>query len=166
VHAAFIDGHAASGVLAFVAGCVSLRHRRAFAIYFWALGALVVFLVAALAVDWAGLGAVLRAVFTALTGLAFYLVWRAMHARQLRAAPFGPAAVRYVDDVGFTLIALFDGFAIIAVITSGGPGWLAAVVGVAAVLAGSVIVRRLKARVPAVAAQSREAATPAARSRA
>ena len=166
MHSVLIDGHAASGVLAFVAGCVSLWRRRAFWVYFWALATLVVFLVAALAVDWSGLATALRAVFAALTALACYVVWRAWHAHRLLTARSGPAALRYLDDVGFTLIALFDGFAIIAVLTSGAPGWLAAVVGVAGVVLGHITVRRLKARVPAAPGPTGEPARAAARSRA
>ncbi|MGI8576787.1 MAG: hypothetical protein ACR2KG_02490 [Nocardioidaceae bacterium] len=64
---------------------------------------------------------------------------------KLRDSP-SPRSGRYLDHLGFTLIALFDGFAIIAVLTAGGPGWLAAAVGVAGVAAGHVTIRRLKAR--------------------
>ena len=41
---------------------------------------------------------------------------------------------QFVAAVGFTLIALFDGFAIITALDAGAPGWAVAVIAVAAVL--------------------------------
>jgi hypothetical protein len=43
---------------------------------------------------------------------------------------------RFVTAVGFTLIALFDGFAIVTALDAGVPGWAIAVVAVAVILAG------------------------------
>jgi hypothetical protein len=48
--------------------------------------------------------------------------------------------------VGFTLIALFDGFVIVRAIDLGVPIWLMLAIGALGVLAGRLDVLRLKAR--------------------
>ncbi len=157
VHAVLIGLHAAAGVVAFVAGGVAVSRCRSapgFAVYYAGLVGLAVFLAAAVGLDWPGLGAAARAGFAALTVLAGYLVWRAERARQLLAAHPGARTSRYVDHVGFTLVALFDGFAVIAVVVNGGPGWAAAVVGVAGVLTGHLAIRRLKHRLSRQASET------------
>jgi hypothetical protein len=45
-----------------------------------------------------------------------------------------------IELVGFTLIALFDGFVIVTAIDAGAPGWLVGVVAVAGVLFGRRLV--------------------------
>jgi hypothetical protein len=149
VHAALITAHAASGIIAFAAGCAAIWRRRAFRVYLWSLVALVALAAAAVAADWPGLGTGSRVVFAALTALGGYLIWRAALARRLLPAGPGRPPTRYLDHLGFTLIALFDGFAVIAVLSAGGPGWLAAAAGVAGVAAGRVAIGRLKARIAA-----------------
>jgi len=62
-----------------------------------------------------------------------------------RAAPARSAEV-YVEDVGFTLIALFDGFVIVGSIDLGAPGWLVIALGVVGVLIGRLGIQRLKQR--------------------
>jgi hypothetical protein len=96
-----------------------------------------------------------------LTALGGYLIWRAVQARRL--LPVGPArpSARYLDHLGFTLVALFDGFAIIAVLTAGGPAWLAVVVGVLGAAAGHVAISRLKARTGTAGDPAPRAARPA-----
>lgn len=66
---ALIIGHAASGVLAFVAGCVAVSRRSVFPLYFAALTAMVILVAAAVVTDWPALDVQSRIVFTALSGL-------------------------------------------------------------------------------------------------
>jgi hypothetical protein len=149
LHAVLVGLHAAAGVTAFAAGVIAISARRsksAFAAYQAGLVALGVFLAVLVAVDWTGLGAGLQAGFAALTALAGYLVWRAEAARRLFADKQERLPARYFDHVGFTLVALFDGFAIIVVVVNGGPGWAAGLVGAAGVAAGHRTIRRLKRR--------------------
>ncbi len=47
-----------------------------------------------------------------------------------------PNQARLIDHVGFILISLFDGFAIISAIDLKAPGWLVAVIAVGAVAIG------------------------------
>jgi hypothetical protein len=63
------------------------------------------------------------------------MIWRAVQAWSVLQEQRGnPEAV--IDHVGFNLIALFDGFAIISAIDLQAPGWLVAVIAVAAVAVG------------------------------
>jgi hypothetical protein len=147
VHTVLISLHAVAGVVAFAAGVVVISRRRSmpvFAVYYAGLVGLAVFLAAAVGLDWSGLGGAVRAGFAALTVLAGVLIWQADRARRLFAAQPDRRTARYLDHVGFTLVALFDGFAIIAVVVNGGPGWAAALVGVAGVAIGHHTIRRLK----------------------
>ncbi len=54
---------------------------------------------------------------------------------------------RFADDVGFTLISLFDAFAIVTAIDLGLSGWLVAAIGAAGVVAGIVAMQQVKRRV-------------------
>lgn len=58
------------------------------------------------------------------------------------AAP-GRSSSRFLDFVGFTLISLFDGFVIVAVLTRGGPVWLAVAAGVLGVVVGRAAMHRV-----------------------
>ena len=162
LHSGLIAAHAVAGVIAFAAGSLAMYRRAAFRAYFVALTAMVLFIVAAVAVDWSKLENPSQALFGALTGLAGYLIWRASRARQLLLSSpsriFGTEQepsrrARYVDHIGFTLVALFEGFAIVAVLEAGGPGWLVATLGVAGLGIGHATISRLKtpARTPVVA---------------
>jgi hypothetical protein len=146
LHTVLIACHAGAGTIAFTAGCVAITRRAAFGVYFAALVAMMVFLLSAVGIDWPGLGVGPRVLFAVLAALGGYMVWRGIRARRLLGAGATPQRIRYLDHVGFTLVALFDGFAIIVVLTAGGPGWLAAVLGVAGVVVGHLAIRRLKGR--------------------
>ena len=146
LHDLFTSMHAAAGVVAFACGCAAMWRRSAFPAYFASLVAMVAFMVAAVAVDWAGLTAAPRTIFLALVALGGYLLVRADLARRELAGGADARSPRVVDHIGFTLVALFDGFAVVAVVTRGGPGWLAAVVGVVGVAVGHLTLRRVKRR--------------------
>jgi hypothetical protein len=93
-------------------------------------------LIAAIVVDWSSLNDVARAGFTALTLLGCFTVWRAARVRRCAASGSPIPTVRYLDDLGFTLIALFDGFVVIAALDVRAPPVVAVVVGVIGVVAG------------------------------
>jgi hypothetical protein len=146
LHTVLIACHAGAGTIAFAAGCVAVTRRTAFGVYFAAPVAVVVFLAVAVGLDWPRLGVGPRVLFAVLTALGGYVLWRGERARRLLGAGTTRQRTRYLDHIGFTLVALFDGFAIIAVITAGGPGWLAAVLGVTGVVVGHLAIRYLKGR--------------------
>lgn len=149
-HNLLIAAHALAGVTCFVAGVVALRATtpatRWFRVYLVALFGLVLFLFAVVVLDWARLDGTRRTVFTALFALGLYMLWRGVRASARLHGGADGWRPRYVDDVGFTLISLFDGFVIVSAIDLGAPGWLVAVVAVAGVAVGIVAIRRLKAR--------------------
>ncbi len=148
-HTIFIAVHAVAGVVAFVTGCVALRRGAVFEGYFWSLVVMAFFLAVAVVVEWGDLDNPARVLFAAFVLLAGYLVWRAVQARRTRPDGAGPSA-RYIDHLGFTLVALFDAFVVIGVLDLGVPAWLCAVVGVAVAVAGHYVLRALKVRLAAV----------------
>jgi hypothetical protein len=146
VYTVLISAHAAAGLISFTAGCLALTRRSYFTVYFWSLVLLVVFLTAALALDWSRLNTILHAVFTGLLALGGYMVWRATQARRLQETTSHQQLAHRIDHIGFTLIALFDGFVIIAALDLGAPAWLAVVVAIAGVAVGHIAIRTLKIR--------------------
>jgi CDP-diglyceride synthetase len=146
LHGALIALHATTGVLSFAAGALAMRPGASavtFRVYFWSLVAMLLFLAGAVAVAWPDLDSTTRLVYTGLAVLGAYMLWRANRARTLLARQErGP----FLDDIGFTLISLFDAFVIVAAADLGAPGWLVAVVGVVGALAGARVVNRVKAR--------------------
>ncbi len=146
-HTVLIAAHAAAGMAAFAAGCLALTHRRAyFPVYFWSLISLVVFLAAAIAVDWAGLDIASRGLFVALTVLGGYMIWRAFQAHRLQQANSLQHRARRIDHIGFTLIALFDGFVIILALDLGAPAWAVIMIAIAGTAAGHTTLARLKSQ--------------------
>ncbi len=151
-HDALIAVHAGAGTLALVAGVVVVAWRTLFGLYFWSLITMAVTLVGAVVTGWPDRPAGANVVFSALVVLAAFMVLRGVQARRLwRAAP-GRASARLVDLVGFTLISLFDGFVIVAVLTRGGPPWLGVVAGILGVVAGRGALHRVSARADSPAA--------------
>ncbi|MEP6696763.1 MAG: hypothetical protein ABJA34_07775, partial [Pseudonocardiales bacterium] len=143
---ALITLHAAAGLLAFVTGCVAMFRRSWFRPYLGSLIAMVVFLAAAVAADWAAANMALRVLFAGLGVLGVYLVWLAVQAGRV-VGPTDPAlSSRYRQRIGFTLVALFVGFVAIAILDIGAPSWVVAVVAALTAAAGHAVVRRLRAR--------------------
>jgi hypothetical protein len=154
LHILFIAAHAAGGIAAFASGCLALRPPphgvpTTFRVYLGALWLMVLFLLLAVAVDWGTLTTGVRLLYVALAGLALYTGWRAWRAFQglrRRAAGWIDA---YLDDIGFTLIALFDGFVPISARDLGAPVWLVVAIGVLGILIGRGAISRTKTLVAA-----------------
>jgi hypothetical protein len=146
LHTVLITLHAVAGVVAFVAGCVALRNGTLFATYLWSLVATILLVALAVAEEWGSLDGAARVLFVAFVALGGLMVWRAARARRTRPAPGqGPPSDRYLDHVGFTLVALFDAFLVVAVLNLGAPGWLVATTGVGIAVAGHFVLRAVKA---------------------
>jgi hypothetical protein len=141
LHILLIALHALGGLVALTAGLTVLRPTEAepppaFRLYLGGLWAMVLSLAAVVALDFPTLDPASRVTFGALTVFAMYIGWRGWSARrQVHERPSGWRR-RYTDDVGFTLIALFTGFVVIAVLDLGAPIWLVVATGVLAVLGG------------------------------
>jgi len=143
-HTILITLHAVAGVVALVSGLVAVRRGRLFDVYLWSLAGMAVFLLFAVAVTWAEIDAGTRALFGAFLVLAGVMVWRAVRARRIRPTGSDAPSPRYLDHVGFTLVALFDAFVVIAVLDFGWPIWLVAGTGVAIAIAGHFAIRWAK----------------------
>lgn len=150
-HTALIAAHGASGLVALAAGCLALRPPAQgvpalFRVYLAALWVMVLFLGAVVALDWGTLATVSRIAFGALVAFALVIGWMGWRAwQQLRRRRTGWHGA-YIEDVGFTLIALFDGFVIIGALDLGAPVWLVVVSGVLGVLVGRSAISRTKMR--------------------
>ncbi len=142
LHTTLIVLHAVAGLVALVAGGAAVRDGRFFDLYLWSLAGTALFLALAVGAGWAAVDAGGRALFAAFTALAAVMVWRAVLARRIR--PAGAPSAAYVEHVGFTLVALFDAFAVIAVLDAGAPVWLVVATGVVVAVAGHFALRRAK----------------------
>jgi len=81
------------------------------------------------------------------TYLGLYMIWRAVQAVSvLREQPGNQGAV--IDHIGFNLISLFDGFAIISAIDLHASGWLVAVIAIGAVALGIYAINVRKKTLP------------------
>ncbi|HEV2528795.1 MAG TPA: hypothetical protein VGT61_10140 [Thermomicrobiales bacterium] len=146
---ALIVLHAVAATVAFGAGLAVIRPPRDLdsgfvRLWAWSLVAMLVFVAGAIAAHWGDLATVTRAVYLGLLGLGGVMVARAWLARR---APDQHHA--WIHHVGFTLIALFDGFVIVAAIDLGAPAWVAVIAGVMGVLVGRWFVDRIGRRNPA-----------------
>jgi hypothetical protein len=150
-HTVFVGLHAAAGTLALAAGAVALPAGRFFGVYRWSLIAMAAFLVPSLAVGWSGFDTVARVVFTGLLVLAVVMVVQGERAARIRPDRRSGPTAAYLDRVGFTLVALTDGFAVVAVLRAGAPGWLVALVAVGVAVGGHLAIGAAKARLTGVA---------------
>jgi len=62
-----------------------------------------------------------------------YKIWRAVQAVTVLTKQNQADQLKVIDHVGFVLISLFDGFAIVSALDLQAPGWLVAVIAVGAV---------------------------------
>jgi len=135
-HVILIAAHATAGLIALVTGVVAMRHGRLFDVYLGSLAGMTLFLTLAIGARWDAIDTAGRVLFTAFAGLAGLMVWRATLARRVRPTDASRPSTSYLDHVGFTLVALFDGFCVIAVLDAGAPVWVAVGTGVVIAIAG------------------------------
>lgn len=145
-HTVFIALHTIAATVALIAGLVALPSGRWFELYRWPLAGMVVFLMPALVIDWAQFEGIVKVIFTALLALAAVMFYRATLASRMLPATTGGPTEAYLNHVGFTLIALFDGFAVVAVLRGGAPGWLVAITAVGIPLIGHFALRTARVR--------------------
>lgn len=129
-----------------LAGYVAIGRRTLFGTYLWSLVAMEVFLVLAIAAEWAVNDVVSRVLFVAFAVLGLFMLWRADQARRIRPSGSAGPSASYVGHVGFTLVALFDAFIVILVLNLGAPGGLVAAAGVLIAVAGHFVLRAVRER--------------------
>ena len=141
LHTLAIVIHALSATGAFIVGIVlifqrnTLRQLQLGVAFLVLLILLEVFLVIAILSHVTSLPAITQIIFGGLAILGLYMIWRAVQALSILREPRGNQGA-VIDHIGFNLIALFDGFAIISAIDLQAPGWLVAVIAVGAVVIG------------------------------
>lgn len=149
-HSSFIALHAVAGVAAFALGCLALRRGRLHPAYVAALVAMAAFLLLAVGVGWGGNDGVTRIIFSGLAGLAAFMVARGVLAGRVRPSGLAGPSAAYVGHIGFTLVGLADGFAVVTVLRLGAPGWALAATGVAIAIAGHLLLGATRTRMVAI----------------
>lgn len=153
LHITLITIHACVAIVSFIFGLIVLRPPSKpgisplYRIYIFALWLMILSLIAVVSVDWVHLNMASRSVFVTLTLFAIYIGWRGWQATHQYRTRHEAWKKKYIDDVGFTLIALFDGFAIIFVLDLGAPVWAAVATGVLAAFVGRFGLARFKNKV-------------------
>lgn len=132
----FVTVHATAATVAFVAGIAAAARGRFLAVYRTAVLLMAAALVPAVLVDWTVTDPVARGVFGGLVLLAVAVVVRAELAVRGRPAPGGGPSEAYVRHLGFTLVALADGFAVVAAVGAGAPTWAVVVLALCVAVVG------------------------------
>jgi len=152
LHTTMIVLHATAAVVAFVAGFLALFPSRVeqqspwFQVYLGSLGLMLVFLLGAMASHWQRLSTAEQVIFGGLFLLGLYMGWRALSARALLMGRSGQWRLPYMEHIGFTLIALWDGFVVVLAIDLGGTRLLAVVLAVLGVVVGNRALHRAEGR--------------------
>lgn len=142
LHTAAIALHAICAIAAFFVGLIlifqpigrrQLQLARALVALLVLMG---VFLVIAILSHVTSLPTTTQFIFGALVLLLVYMIWRAVQAVNILTGRQPADQLSVIDHIGFVLISLFDGFAIVAALDLGAPGWLVAVIAVGAVVIG------------------------------
>jgi hypothetical protein len=145
LHTSAIVLHATCALAAFVVGVIlifqpagrrQLQLARALVALLVLMGA---FLLVAILSHLTSLPSITQIIFGGLFILLLYMIWRAIQAVNVLTGPSGgrgEGQLKVVDHVGFVLISLFDGFAIVSALDLGAPGWLVAIIAVGAVVVG------------------------------
>lgn len=142
MHTIAIVLHATSAIAAFVVGLLLIfqsnlpRQLQLARLLVALLGLMGVFLVIAILSHLTSLPTIKQIIFWGLVVLLGYMIWRAVQAVTVLARQRPEDQLKVVDHVGFVLISLFDGFAIVTALDLQAPGWLVAVIAVGAVVVG------------------------------
>ena len=142
VHNVLIILHASAATISFLTGCLLVfvpayaSRQGLFTVYWWSLIGMVISLLGAVAVYWTEYSTIERIIFPGLLVLGFYMLYRARNASRLRKAQQNNWKHNYVEDIGFTLISLFEGFIIVSGLDTGISGWLVALLAILGVLVG------------------------------
>src|SRR5436305_622800 len=127
MHTFAIVVHATSAIAAFIIGIVlifqsnTLRQLQLARAVLVLLILLEVFLVIAILSHVTSLPTITQIIFGGLAILGVYMIWRAVQAVSVLRQPH-PNQGAVIDHIGFNLISLFDGFAIISAIDLHAPG--------------------------------------------
>ena len=144
--------HATSAVICLVAGLALLSPRRArrrpilARLFIGSLIGMILFMITATISHWYDISITERIVFAGLPVLGIYMLYRGVVAlKKLKSG----ADADYINDVGFTLISLFNGFIIVALIDLNAHPILVPAAAIAGTVAGGKYIEhvRLKHRI-------------------
>lgn len=150
IHAILIIIHASIAFITFFLGILALRPTSNsglpffYRFYILSLGLLVLSLVVVVTVDWVHLGKEGQIVFGALTLFAIFIAWRGWRVSYRIHNHSGLWKMKYIDEIGFTLISLFVGFTMVFVLEIGRPIWEGVAIGVLAVVLGRIALINFK----------------------
>ena len=153
LHTLSIVIHALSATGAFIVGIALLFQNNTLRQLQLARAVLVllilmeVFLVIAILSHVTSLPTIMQIIFGGLAILGVYMIWRAVQAVSVLQAQSGNQ-VAVIDHIGFILISLFDGFAIVTTTDLQAPAWLVALVAVGAVALGIYAINVRKKTLP------------------
>jgi Ca2+/Na+ antiporter len=142
MHTFAIVVHATSAIAAFIIGIVfifqsnTLRQLQLGRALLVLLILMEIFLVIAILSHVTSLSTIKQIIFGGLVILGGYMIWRAVQAVTVLTKQQQEDQLKVIDHVGFVLISLFDGFAIVSALDLHAPGWLVAVIAVGAVGVG------------------------------
>lgn len=142
----FVSVHAVAASTAFAAGLVALPAGRFVRLHLAAVVLMAAALVPAVLLDWGTTPVGARIAFGALLVLALVMVVRAELAVRGRPQLTGGPTAGYLGHVGFVLIALADGFAVVAAIRAGLPGPAVAALALGVIALGHVALGVLQRR--------------------
>ena len=144
MHTIAIVLHATSAIAALIIGIVlifqsnALRQLQLARALVVLLVLMEVFLVIAILSHVTSLSTLTQIIFGGLALLVVYMIWRAVQAVIVLTKHQPEYQLKVIDHVGFVLISLFDGFAIVSALDLQAPAWLVAVIAVGAVGVGIV----------------------------
>ncbi|RYE12307.1 MAG: hypothetical protein EOP45_23070, partial [Sphingobacteriaceae bacterium] len=126
VHEVLVLLHTIIAALSFIAGSLVVVLRRTswlFQLYLWAMVAAAATLLLLVIWDWQVFILATQIVYVVISLLAFYSIYRGFLAQQKQSHRYTGWRLEFMDDVGFTLIYLFDAFVIIGAIDLTMPAW-------------------------------------------
>lgn len=155
IHDILITVHAFGGILAFITGAMVLappvkQHANRhwiFNLFLVSIAILLAPLYLVISVDWQHLIFIEQAAFSGLGILGLYMAWRAIQAYHVLKTQLNEWQPEYIDHMGFNMIALFEGFIIVAMIDLGTSDWLVGIIAVVSLVVGIWGVNKVKSRI-------------------
>ncbi len=112
--------------------------------FIWTLLLMILFMVGATLSHWFSISVSERITFLSLALLGFYMFYRSLQAKKR----FSKSEINadYFDDIGFVVIGLFDGFAIVGLLDMKMPVLIIVTGGILAIFIGRYFVSKIKRR--------------------
>lgn len=142
--------HAFFALICFTTGFILLsparakRYPAAIKLFVVSLIGMIIFMVTATISHWNEITATERIVFSGLPLFAMYMLYRGIIAAKKLKGEGNP--IEYIDDIGFSLISLFNGFIIVALIDLNASPLVVFTAAIAATFIGSKYIKAKKSK--------------------